>query len=163
MICIRFEVREMLGLAAGIFGTGRCALLLCSGQAVCRQDHPRANPSHKPLRASIPHSLASVTTRQQYCVVLGRFFGVRVTGGAASLRPLADSHPLRSGGRVFKPVATPGVGTGEGYFSVEGVETAKTRGAKTPRFKRSGQAGTRGPRRFFVNKDDGGRVTFGAS
>src|SRR5260370_34090721 len=126
----------MQGLAAGIFGTERCALRLCSGQAVCGQAHLRANPSHKPLRASMTYSLALVTTRQQYCVVLGRFFGVRVTGGAASLRPLADSHPLRSGGRVFKPVATPGVGTGEGYFAGEGVETAKNRGAKTPRFKR---------------------------
>src|ERR1700688_190441 len=53
---------------------------------VCRETNPRANPSRKPLRASMAHSLALVTTSQLYSVVLGRFCAEKVTGGDRRLK-----------------------------------------------------------------------------
>ena len=119
---------ETQNLDAGVFGTER--------GAVCRESTPRARPSHKPLRASMAYCLVLFTTNQLYSIVLGRFYGERVTGRSSEVESSevgcwrlerSESEVDRSNRGAVKTPSEP-----------------KTQVSETPRFKRSGQAGTWG-------------------
>src|SRR4029077_7635258 len=104
---------ETQGLDARVFGTGRCALRLRSGQAVCRQAHPRASPSRKPLRAYMDHSRELVTIRQLFSGVLGRLCAERVTVGDQKLKiqELRFGSPERRKSRGEPKTRVPKTGT----------------------------------------------------
>ena len=85
MFCISFEVMETGDLDARVFGTGGCS--------ACRETTPRAN---------IFHFLKLYIVYQQYCMVLGRFCGERVTGWALVdvLRTCAIANGVCAAGDV---------------------------------------------------------------